>query len=60
MTAVMPEQTAPPKATVDAADDPFALDLSVTTDLGGLGMPTACGTGDGCAASCASSCASAV
>ncbi|MFE7751384.1 FxLD family lanthipeptide [Streptomyces sp. NPDC057428] len=62
MTAVMPEQTAPQRATdtADLAEDPFALDLSVTTDLGGLGMPAACGTGDGCAASCASSCASAV
>lgn len=60
MTAVMPEQTVLPKTMADAAEDPFALDLTVTTDLGGLGMPAACGTGDGCAASCASSCASAV
>ncbi|WP_445277487.1 FxLD family lanthipeptide [Streptomyces sp. DSM 41033] len=60
MTAVMPEQTAPPKILADITEDPFALDLAVTTDLGGLGMPAACGTGDGCAASCASSCASAV
>lgn len=59
MTAVMPEKTVQP-TTAKGVEDPFALDLTVTVDLGGLRMPSACGTGDGCASTCASSCASAV
>ncbi|MGW1887769.1 FxLD family lanthipeptide [Streptomyces sp. NPDC001970] len=60
MTAVMTENTVQPQAPAVDVEDPFALDLDVTTDIGGLAMPAACGTGDGCAATCSSSCASAV
>ncbi|WP_351230057.1 FxLD family lanthipeptide [Streptomyces sp. NPDC002133] len=60
MTAVMTEEAVQLKITAAVVEDPFALDLDVTTDLGGLAMPAACGTGDGCAATCSSSCASAV
>ncbi|MEV7012922.1 FxLD family lanthipeptide [Streptosporangium sp. NPDC051022] len=47
--------------TTDVLDtDPFELDVTVTTEVGGDRMPKACGTSDGCAPTCASSCASAV
>ncbi|AWK08909.1 FxLD family lantipeptide [Streptomyces spongiicola] len=59
MTAVVTEKSVQP-TTAEAVEDPFALDLTVTVDSGGLQMPSACGTGDGCSSTCASSCASAV
>lgn len=43
-----------------SGDDPFELGLTVTTEIGADRVPTACGTGDGCAGTCASSCTSAV
>jgi FxLD family lantipeptide len=44
----------------DVADDAFALDVVVVTDVRPGGVAAPCNTDDGCAPTCASSCVSAV
>ncbi len=40
------------------AEDPFALDVQVVTDISPGEAAAPCGTDDGCEATCASSCVS--